>query len=295
MKIGFIGLGIMGSRMAANLLKNGHDLTVYNRSKNDAQPLLEKGAKWAPSPAEAARDADVLITMVPTPEAVSDVALGENGFLPHMKKNAIWINSSTVNPSFNREMAGKAGQYGIRFVDAPVAGSKTPAEKGELVFLVGGNTTDVDECRPLFDAMGKKTIHAGDASMGAALKMLFNLLLGASMAAFAEALSLGRAMGFSVKDLLEILVGSPVVPPFMGMKKEKIESNDFSAEFPLKWMHKDLHLAALSAYEVGVTLPSTNAVKELFAQAAAHGLDNSDFSAIARLLLQMAAPPDGIE
>ncbi len=166
MKIGFIGLGIMGSRMAANLQKAGHELVVYNRTKVKAEALLDAGAQWASSPAEVAGQVPVLFTMLSTPEIVREVAAGADGFLDVLAPGSIWVDFTTVNPSFSKEMAGLAEEKGIRFLDAPVAGTRTPAEKGELLVLVGGDADTVAECQPCFDVVGRKTIHVGANGMG---------------------------------------------------------------------------------------------------------------------------------
>ncbi len=284
MRIGFIGLGIMGNRMAFNLLNAGYDLTVYNRTKSKADPLVNQGTKWADSPAELARNADIVITMVADPDAVRKSALEPDGLLPHMNSSAIWVNSSTVNPSFARQMAVESESRGVRFVDAPVAGSRMPAEKGELIFFAGGNQEDVDACGPLFDVMGKKTLHTGEAGTGSGMKMLFNLLLGTGMAMFAEVLNLGQSLGFSKETLFSTLLGSPVVPGFIEGKRDKMDSGDFAADFPLKWMYKDLYLAALTAYEQQVPMPGAAAVRELFGQALQAGYGDADFSILARFV-----------
>ncbi|WP_456442596.1 NAD(P)-dependent oxidoreductase [Caldithrix abyssi] len=280
MKIGFIGLGIMGSRMAINLIKNGFSLIVFNRTRAKAQPLLEAGAEWAESPAELAKKVDLLITMLSTPEAVEKLALGENGFLNHLPQGGTWMDCTTVNPSFSRKMAALAEEHHIRFVDAPVAGSKKPAEEGQLLFLVGGKREDVVFCEPLFKAMGKKHLHVGPSGQGAALKMLFNLLLGEAMLAFAEALALGEKLGFERTQLLDILLDAPVTAPFVAGKRQKMESGEYDAEFPLQWMQKDLQLASLTAYEQSLALPALNVIKEVFALAKQQGLAEKDFSAI---------------
>ncbi len=280
MNVGFYGLGIMGSRMAQHLLSTDAQLTVYNRTISKAEPLKEQGALVANSPKELAASSEILFTMLSTPDAVRDAALGEEGFLSSMKTDTLWIDCSTVNPSFSRKMQKEADNYGLRFMDAPVAGSTAPAESGELLFLVGGKNSDIKEAQPFLEAMGKKTIHAGDVGKGTSLKMVFNLLLGEAMAAFSEGMNLGQSLGLSKDMLLEALVGAPVVAPFITEKKEKIEKNEYEPEFPLKWMHKDLHLATKSGYESGAILPAGNVIKELYAIAQREGLSDKDFSAI---------------
>lgn len=284
MKIGFIGLGIMGSRMAANLQKHGYDLVVNNRTRTHAQVLEQNGAAWADSPAALARQVEVLFTMLSTPEVVESVALGANGFLRALKPGSLWVDSSTVNPSFTRRMAEVAHHAGIRFLDAPVAGTKIPAQEAQLLFLVGGDAADVEACRPFFSAMGRRVIHAGAHGAGASLKMVFNLLLGMSMLAFAEALVLGEALGLDRSMLFDSLQGSAVVSPSATSKRAKIEASDYEADFPLRWLQKDLQLVTRSAYEQGVSLPATNAAKEVYMLAERYGHAGEDMSAIYQFL-----------
>ncbi|MEY2504775.1 MAG: 3-hydroxyisobutyrate dehydrogenase, partial [Verrucomicrobiota bacterium] len=149
MKVGFIGLGIMGSRMAANLQKHGYDLAVFNRTREKAQPLLDKGATFAESPAKLAAEVDVLFTMLAHPDAVAQAALRANGFLAQLKPGALWIDCSSVNPSFSRKMATGAAARQVRFLDAPVTGSAPVAKEGKLVFWVGGDALVLEEVRPL--------------------------------------------------------------------------------------------------------------------------------------------------
>ena len=280
MKIGFVGLGAMGSRMAANLQKSGYPLVVFNRSADKAASLVSAGALLAATPAALAEEVEVLFTMLAHPAAVREAAFGESGFLGRLRRGSLWIDCSTVNPSFSREMAAAALARKLRFLDAPVAGSRGPAEKGELTFFVGGEAADVLASGPLLRAMGKNIVHVGSHGMGASLKMVNNLLLASSMAAFAEALVLGEALGISRNRLLELLMKSPLVAPYLATKREKIERGDYSPEFPLEWMQKDLHLAALSAQETAVALPLASAAKETYQLAARDGHAHEDFSAI---------------
>ncbi len=284
MKVGFIGLGIMGSRMAANLQKGGHQLVVYNRSEEKATPLIKEGARWAETPAAVAEQVEVLFTMVAHPDAVKEVALGNNGFLDAMRPKALWVDCSTVNPSFSRQMAEEALSRGIRFLDAPVTGTKGPAAKGELVFWVGGPEADVQACRPLFDLMGRKLVHGGGNGMGTSLKMVVNVLLAEAMVAFSEGMALGQSLGISQATLLEVLLGGPVVAPSVAIKRQNIERREYEADFPLRWMQKDLHLAAVTAYEQEVALPMAAIAKEVYQMAIGSGLGDQDYSAIYEFL-----------
>jgi 3-hydroxyisobutyrate dehydrogenase-like beta-hydroxyacid dehydrogenase len=280
MKIGFIGLGIMGSRMAENLQKRGNSLVVFNRTRAKAEPLLGPGGTFSDSPAKLAEQVEVLFTMLAHPGAVEQAALGTDGFLNHLRPDALWVDCSSVNPSFSKKMAAEAARREVHFVDAPVTGSAAPAAEGKLIFWVGADTADLDRIRPLLLCMGNKIVHAGGNSMGTSIKMVVNLLLGTGMAAFAEAMALGQGLGLSSKMLFDSLLGTPAVAPFLTAKREKIESGNYEAEFPLRWMQKDMHLASVSAYESGVALPLTNITKEIYRFAMRGGHDTEDFSAI---------------
>ena len=284
MKVGFIGLGVMGSRMAGNLLKKGHELVVFNRTKEKAGPLIAQGASFLKTPPKVAEGVPVIITMLPEPTAVAEVALGKDGFLDHLTVGSLWIDSSTVNPSFSRKMADECRKRYLRFLDAPVAGSKIPAEQAQLTFFVGGDKADVEFSMPLLEAMGKEVFHIGENGMGTSMKMVNNLLLAGAMAAFSEAMVLGETLGLPRETLFDILLKSPVAAPFLALKRPVMESGGFKPQFPLKWMHKDLQLASVTAFECGVALPDMHAIKELFALAVRSGLGDKDFSALYQYL-----------
>jgi 3-hydroxyisobutyrate dehydrogenase-like beta-hydroxyacid dehydrogenase len=280
MKIGFIGLGIMGSRMAANLQKHGHSLAVFNRTRAKAESLIGPCGTFFDSPAKVADQVDILFTMLADPDAVEQAALRANGFLNYLRPNARWVDCSSVNPSFSKKMAAAAAARQIHFVDAPVTGSAAAAAEGNLVFWVGAEDTDLETIRSLLLCMGNKIIHVGGHGMGTSMKMVVNLLLGNAMAAFAEGMALGQGLGISRKVLFDSLLGMPAVAPFIASKREKIESENYDTEFPLRWMQKDMHLASVSAYESGVALPVTNVSKEIYRLAMRGGRGTEDFSAI---------------
>jgi 3-hydroxyisobutyrate dehydrogenase-like beta-hydroxyacid dehydrogenase len=280
MKIGFIGLGIMGSRMAANLQKHGHSLVVFNRTRAKAEPLLGPCGTFSDSPAKVADQVDILFTMLADPDAVEQAALRANGFLNYLPPNALWVDCSSVNPSFSKKMAAAAAARQIRFVDAPVTGSAAVATEGNLVFWVGAEDADLETIRSLLLCMGNRIVHVGGHGMGTSMKMVINLLLGNAMAAFAEGMALGEGLGISRQVLFDSLLGMPAVAPFIAAKREKIEGGNYQPEFPLRWMQKDMHLASVSAYESGVAMPVTNATKEVYRLAMREGHANDDFSAI---------------
>lgn len=292
MKVGFIGLGIMGSRMAGNLAKHGYELVVYNRTREKADDLLAQGAAWAETPRAVAQDVEFLFTMLAHPEAVQEMALGRGGFLEGLAAGSLWIDCSTVHPSFSRQMAEEAKARRVRFLDAPVAGTKGPAAAGQLTFLVGGDAADLEACRLMLEAMGSRIVHAGGNGQGTSLKMVVNLLLAQGMLAFAEGLVLGQALGLDRELLFQVLVGGPVAAPFTASKREKIEGGEYEADFPLRWLHKDLQMAGIAAYEQGVALPATSLAKEVYGLAARLGMADLDFSAVYRLVSEEMERPE---
>jgi 3-hydroxyisobutyrate dehydrogenase/glyoxylate/succinic semialdehyde reductase len=225
--------------------------------------------------------------MLAFPDAVEEAALGKDGFLPHLETGRLWVDSSTVNPSFSKKMAAEAQARGIRFLGAPVTGSKGPAAEGKLIFWVGGAAADLEACRPLLECMGNKIVHCGGPGMGASLKMVMNQLLGTFMAAFSEGLILGQSLGISREVLFDALFNGPAAAPFVAVKRQRIEAGNYSqADFALRWLQKDLHLAAVSAYETGVAMPLTNAAKEIFRLAIREGHGDEDIAAIYGYLAQ---------
>lgn len=284
MKITFLGLGIMGSRMAANLIKNKVDLTVFNRSEKSLQEMKTKGAKIAKSFQSAAVEADIVFTMLSAPDAVEEVMFGNNGCLSSMKRNSLWVDCSTVDPGFSQKSADKANQLGIRFLDAPVAGTKAPAQNGTLTFFVGGAENDLKRVESLLLNMGSKIIHVGETGKGTSLKMLVNAMLAESMLIFSETVLLGEKMGLSKDFLLDTLPNLPVIAPFVKAKAELIRAADFDAHFPLEWMDKDVNLVLKTAQENGHKMPLAKLTKELFGDANLSGMGRSDFSAIYQFL-----------
>lgn len=281
MKVSFLGLGIMGSRMAKNLLQNGVDLTVWNRSPEPREKLAKAGAKTAATAAAAAAEADLVISMLATPEVVDEVII-TGGVLGALPKGAIWADASTVNPSFASTCARAAEQAGLRYLGIPVAGTRGPAEKGELKVLVGGPKATLEEVRSVLDGFSSGIIHVGEGyDRGAAFKILVNGMLAQSMLVFSETVLLGEAMGLDRDFLLKALSGLPVIAPFVGMKTEMIKSNDYAdAAFPLELMHKDLHLAVQTAYEVDQPVFLASMARELYGQAKQSGRGREDFAGI---------------
>jgi len=279
-RIGFLGLGTMGSAMAANLAKAGFQLTVWNRTAAKMEPLLRIGAKAGKGPAYVAAEAEVVITMVSQPEDVEQVVLGSEGVLEGITPGSVLIDMSTVSPATSRKLAGAVTTKQAEFLDAPVVGSKGPATKGALVILVGGLPTTLERCRPVLSAMGKTIIHAGGVGMGSALKLATNLMLGHLVCGFAEGLLLVQRAGIEPKRYLEVLEASTFRSPWYQTKGSGMLKRDFSTHFALKHMRKDLRLMREFAGELSTSLPTTDAVEQLFAASEAAGKGDSDYSAI---------------
>ncbi len=279
-RVGFLGLGIMGSAMATNLARAGFPLLVWNRTPAKAEPLLKVGAKAGKSPAHVAAEADIVITMVSQPKDVEEVVLGPSGALEGIKSGSVLIDMSTVSPATSRKLAGAVTTKQVEFLDAPVVGSKGPATEGALVILVGGLPTTLERCRPILTAMGKTIIHAGGVGMGSALKLATNLMLAHLAAGFSEGLLLVQRAGIDPKRYLEVLEASTFRSPWFQTKGVGMIKRDFSTHFALKHMRKDLRLVNELSQELSLSLPITIAIEQLFAQSEAAGKSELDYSAI---------------
>jgi 3-hydroxyisobutyrate dehydrogenase-like beta-hydroxyacid dehydrogenase len=282
--IGFIGLGLMGNPMSHNLIKAGFPLVVWNRTASRANSLVAAGAKLATSPREVAAASDVLITIVSDPPALEEVLWnsGANSAFPALKKGAIYIDSSTVSPNLARKISAVSAQAGIRFLDAPVTGGTWGAEKGELVFMIGGDATTVDAAKPVLTAMGKKLFHLGANGAGQTIKLAMNSLLAVEVQAFAEALALVQRAGLPGEKLVEVMQSSMARAGILDIKAPSMLSGDFKPSFPLRLMHKDLGLALDLANQIGVALPATAAARETYNFVKGSTSEDLDYAGIMR-------------
>jgi 3-hydroxyisobutyrate dehydrogenase-like beta-hydroxyacid dehydrogenase len=280
MKVTFIGLGIMGFRMASNLLRNGVELTVYNRTTGPAQDLEKKGARVVLSPDQAVQGSDYVITMLSEPDVVEKIMLNNKGCIHHMKKNALWIDCSTVNPSFSLECKRAAEKTEIRFMDAPVSGTKPQAENGELVFFAGGDENLIKEAEVLLRFMGNKIFHIGKTGQGSAFKMLVNAMLAQSMLIFADTVVLGEKIGLSKEFLMKTLPELAVSAPFLKPKAAKLLNQNNETQFPLEHMQKDLRLLNITASEYDHKPAMASLSMDIYEAAKKEGLAREDFSAI---------------
>ena len=278
--VAILGLGTMGSGMAANLLKAGFPLSVYNRTRTKAQPLIDAGARSASTPAEAVKDASVIISMLADDTASREVWLGENGALAAAKKTAILIESSTVSPAWIAELASQAEQRGLDLLDAPVTGSRTQAEAGQLSFLVGGKDTTLEAATPVLQAMSKEIVHLGPIGSGAKMKLINNFLCGVQVASFAEGIIWIERSGLDRDKALSILKAGAPGSPLLGAISARMVSQNYTVNFLLKLMTKDLLYAQNEAELSNVDLKTAEVARSLFAAAIDQGFGDQDMSSV---------------
>lgn len=287
-KVGFMGLGIMGAPMAANLHRAGFPLMVFNRTADKAKPFVEMGVELALSPRWLAQATDIIILMVTGPEAIQDLLWGEEGAFRELRPGKILVNMSSVTPRFSRELNAVLSGYGVTFIDAPVSGSKKAAEEGSLIILAGGAREAVAELTPVFQAMGRKVVYCGEAGQGAMMKMTINLLLGLMMAALGEAVTYGQGGGLDLDTILEVVHAGPLNCGLFQLKAQMLQSGEFPAQFPLKHMTKDAKFIIDTAYETGAATPLGHLLLHLFRLGVSRGLGEADFAAITRVIGDMA-------
>jgi 3-hydroxyisobutyrate dehydrogenase-like beta-hydroxyacid dehydrogenase len=282
--IGFIGLGTMGTPMALNIRKAGYPLCVWNRSPAKAIPFNNLGITVCATPAEAAAICDVLVIMVFGPEALHDVLHGDYGLCERLQQGCTVINMSTVSREATLAAAAAVEACGGMFVDAPVAGSKKPAEDGALTILAGGEKGVVDRMMPLLNAMGKVVIYCGPMGQGTAMKLFINLFLGTLMQSLAEGLCVGAKMGLGIPDMLATIENSAVACPLFKAKGAAIARGDFSKNFSVDLLYKDLSLLLETAAALGVPLPLTAAAHGAFSGARARGYGDEDMAAVIKVI-----------
>ena len=280
--VGFIGLGLMGKPMAQNLLRAGYPLVVWNRTPSKADDLIRAGAQLAATPDKAAAQANVLITIVSDPPALEEVLWGTYHALDSLRAGSLLIDSSTVSPDLARQVADRCAKRGVEFLDAPVTGGTWGAQKGELVFMVGGRLETLDRARPVLETMGKKIFLLGPNGAGQTVKLGMNLLLALEVNAFAEALVLVTTAGVPAERLVEVMQSSMGRAPLLDVKAPLMLKGEFPASFPLRLMHKDIRLALELAREQGVSLPTGTAAYATYTKVKDAAWDDPDFSAVMR-------------
>ncbi len=284
MRVAFLGLGIMGRAMAGNLVKAGNEVTVWNRTPGKEV----EGAKTAQTPAEAAQGAEVVWMCVADTDAVEQVLFGENGVDGVLTEGMAVVDSSTISPSATLGFAERVRAKGAEYVDAPVTGSKIGAESGQLVFIVGAEAAVIERLQPLFGAMGKTTLRMGGTGKGQAAKIGMNLMIATMYEGFAEALVLTSKLGVESENMLQLIQSSMVRSGVVDYKAPFVLKRDFSPNFPLRLMHKDLKLMLDAAREQRVKLPELETVEEVYDIAAEEGFGDRDYASTLELLEKWA-------
>jgi 3-hydroxyisobutyrate dehydrogenase-like beta-hydroxyacid dehydrogenase len=284
MKVAFLGLGIMGRPMAENLAKAGHEVTAWNRTPGKAVA----GARLAATPREAAEGAEVAWICVSDTAAVEQVLFGENGVEGALREGMIVADSSTILPAATQQFAERVRARGADLVDAPITGSKVGAESGQLIFIVGGREESVAKLEPLFAAMGKKFVHVGESGLGEAAKLAMNLMIALTYEGFGEGITLASKLGVPAEKLIELVQASMVRSGVVDYKAPFVLKRDFSPNFPLRLMHKDIHLMLEAAREARVKLPALETVDEIYEVAEEEGHRDLDYAVTLTLLEKWA-------
>ncbi len=287
-RVGFIGIGLMGSQITRRILEAGYPLTVWNRTKEKTGSLTSAGAKWADSPKSVAQNSDIVMTMVTDSAASEEVICGKNGVLEGAHPGMVLIDMGSIAPEVSRSIAQRARSKGIPMLDAPVTGNPKVASEGKLGIMVGGPKEIFDSCLPLFEKIGVKIIHVGENGKGTTLKLLNNLIMGVAIEAVAEALVLAEKAGIAPQKVLEITSVGGARTGAMETRGPRMIKREFSPHFSTDNMHKDLSSALKLAEEVGVSLPATSISREILRAVKSQGKGHLDSAAVFTVLEGLA-------
>ncbi len=285
--LGFIGMGHMGSHMAQRLLDADYQLTVYDRTREKAKALGQRGARVAQTSKDLAANCQVVLVCVTDDEAQHDVMFGPEGALAGIHAGSVIIDLSTVSPDASRRLYQAAKEQGVPMIDAAVSGSVPQVDQGSLVIFVGGEHQTFERCKPILDVLGQNSFSMGASGMGTTMKLVVNTLLGLGMQALAEAIALGEKAGIEKGLLLDVLGQTAVLTPGQKSKLENVRREQYPTNFALSLMHKDLSLVLSQAYDVSVSMPATAAAQQMSTAAMAKGMD-ADFSIMIQFMEQLA-------
>jgi 3-hydroxyisobutyrate dehydrogenase-like beta-hydroxyacid dehydrogenase len=288
-RVGFVGLGIMGSRMAANLRRAGYELTVFNRTREKAEAFAgEHGGTVADTPADVGAASDVVITMVVDGAQVETALLGEDGVASRAGEGTLCVDMSTIAPADTRRIGAALAERGIGFVDAPVTGSSPKAEDGTLTIMAGGSEADFARARPLFEVMGELVVHVGELGQGQIVKLINNAVAATNASTLAQALVVGKATGVDLEALVKIMGGGSGGSTMLTLKAEPMLTHDYSTLFKLEHMLKDVRLCLEEGQAAGVPFPAAAHTREVLTAGMGRGLGDADFAAILEVVEAMA-------
>ncbi len=286
--LGFVGLGVMGSRVVKRLLDAGHTVTGYNRTKSKAQWLIDAGMKWADSPRAVAQAADIIFTMVTNTAALHAVTLGEEGILAGLSPGKIYIDMSTVSPAAGRELAAKVAEKGATMLDAPVSGSVVTLEQGTISLMVGGDYATFEKVKPILLDIGPKVTYVGGNEHAALMKVATNLSLAVQMLAFSEGVLLAEKFGIKRETAVEVLLNSVIASPMIKYRGPFVLKMPDEAWFDVNMMQKDVQLALEMGRLLDVPLPTTATVNEWLTAARGMGWAEEDFAVMFRVLATLS-------
>ncbi len=287
-KLGFIGLGVMGGRMAKRLLDAGHDVTGFNRTKSKCQWLLDAGMKWADTPRAVVEASDVSLSMVTNTNALQSIAEGPNGLLSGLSAGKIHVDMSTVSPAYSRELAKQVAAKGASMLDAPVSGSVVTLEEGKLSLMVGGDPKVFEKVKPILLNIGPKATYVGANGLAVTMKIATNLSLAVQMLAFSEGVLLAEKSGIKRDVAVEVLTNSVIASPMVKYRGPFVLQMPDEAWFNVNMMQKDMNLAIELGHQLDVPLPTTALTNEFLTAARAIGLEQQDFAVLFDVLAGMS-------
>jgi 3-hydroxyisobutyrate dehydrogenase-like beta-hydroxyacid dehydrogenase len=293
--VGFVGLGVMGSRMVKRLLNGGHTVIGYNRTKAKAQWLVDAGMKWAETPRAAAAAAEITFSMVTNTHALQAVTGGPEGIIAGLSGGKIYVDMSTVSPAASRELAKQVDAKGAQMLDAPVSGSVSTLEEGKLSIMVGGKREAVERARPVLEAIGPKVTHVGGNGLAVSMKIATNLSLAVQMLAFSEGVLLAQKSGIARETAVEVLLNSVIASPMLKYRGPFVLKMPDEAWFDVNMMQKDLLLALEMGRQLDVPLPTTAITNEMLTAARGMGMAEKDFAVLFEALARMAGVKTGVD
>lgn len=287
-KLGFIGLGVMGSRMVKRLLEAGHEVTGYNRTKLKAQWLLDAGMKWADSPRAVVEESDISLSMVTNTSALQSIAEGPDGLLAGLSAGKVHVDMSTVSPAYSQELAKQVEARGAAMLDAPVSGSVITLEEGKLSLMVGGDPAVFEKVKPILLDIGPKVTHVGKNGLAVTMKIATNLSLAVQMLAFSEGVLIAEKSGIKRETAVEVLTNSVIASPMVKYRGPFVLEMPDEAWFNVNMMQKDMNLALELGRQLDIPLPTTATTNEFLTAARGMGFEEQDFAVMFDVLAQMS-------
>jgi 3-hydroxyisobutyrate dehydrogenase len=290
-EVGYVGLGVMGSSIVRRLLAAEHQVTVWNRTREKAEPLLAEGARWADSPREVAASGDLVFTMVTNTEAVLAVTEGADGILAGLRPDAIYIDMSTASPANTRALAERVAAAGASMLDSPVSGTALTVDQGKASLMVGGEPDAFERAKPVLEAIGPKVIHVGPSGSAVTMKIAVNLSLAVQMLAFSEGVLLAEKSGIPREKAVEVMLASVIASPMVAYRGPLVLGHPEEVWFDCHMMQKDMNLALELGRQLEVPLPTTAVTNELLTAANGMGIGEHDFA----VLFDVLAATAGVE